>query len=167
MNPELAAILGRNLDPAPGSEPAPMGVVARLNPAFTANRTKQKRAMWTGATRARVKAKTQAPKPAPKPRGSPIVRMSREHLLAAYAEHGSWAAVATHHGVGLSTVTKWAKAAGAQIKPPLARAPIPREVLEQAYAEHGSWEAAARALKRSVRTVRRAAVAAGLLGERS
>jgi hypothetical protein len=164
MNPELAAILGRDLNPAPGSEPAPMGLLAKLNPAFTANRTKQKTAMWTGATRARVKAKTQAPKPPPKPRGSPIARMTREELTAAYALHGSWADVAAHHGVGLSTVTKWAKAAGAQIKPPLARAPIPREVLEQAYAEHGSWEAAARALKRGVKTVCRAAVAAGLMG---
>jgi hypothetical protein len=122
-------------------------------------------------TRARAKVKAQAPKPrrepkpkpAPKPRGSPVVRMTREELLAAYALRGSWAAVAAHHRVGLSTVTKWAKAAGAQIKPPLALAPIPREVLEQAYAEHGSWEAAARALKRGVKTVCRAAVAAGLL----
>jgi hypothetical protein len=157
MNPELAKIMGRDLNPVPGSEPAPMALVARLNPASVANRNRQKAAIWSGAKQAK---QVKPPRQAALGRAPASPAISRLDMLAGLREHGSWRAFATAKGIAPRTMTRWAERYGIEALP---KAPLTRELLAPAIAVHGTWKAVAKALKRREGAVLEAAHALGLV----
>jgi hypothetical protein len=166
MNPELAAILGRDLNPAPGSEPVPSHVMERLRGQSKAVQKHRARFATSFSFAAPGKVRPHKPKPKrqakPKPAlksRHPVHDMPAEDLMALRAEHGTWGAVAKHLGCSTTTLTERTHKLGVKVE---AAPPLTPEILMPALVEHGNWRAVAHALRRREQTVMDAVHAFGL-----
>jgi hypothetical protein len=142
MNPELAKILGRDLNPVPGSESVPMALLATEPVGCRCGQSHE-------AEASHVEARAKPPKPprlaAPGRAASALPAISRLDMLAGLREYGSWKAFALASNVNPRTMTRWAERYRIEALP---KADLTRELLAPAIAEYGSWKAVARALKR-------------------